>query len=93
MTDNETGNDVNYPINCRKCLSKSYKMCQGHQPGRDLGMKIAQSLPNVRIMWAAYDDKYVYANDVKDAAAMTDDEIRQALRNAVSHLEYMDWIE
>jgi hypothetical protein len=43
-------------------------------------------------MWATYDDKHVYANNVKDAAAMTDDEIRQCLRNAISHFEYLEWL-
>lgn len=92
MTDNEQGDDITYHKRCAKCLRAGNDMCQGHKPGRELGMKIAEALPRMKIKWAAYDDKYIYANNVKDATAMTDDQIRQSLRNAISHFEYIDWI-
>lgn len=77
-----------YRPNCRMC---DYKKCQGHRPGRDLGRTIAQKLPNKKILWGAYDDTCVFPHDAKDASDMTDDEIRQCLRNAVSNLEYSTW--
>lgn len=77
-----------YRPNCRMC---DYKKCQGHRPGRDLGRTIVTRLPNKKILWAAYDDTCVYPHKAKDASDMTDDEIRQCLRNAISNLEYTQW--
>lgn len=74
--------------NCRRC---NYEKCKGHRPGRDLGRSIQQGLPNKKILWAAYDDTCVYPHGAKDASDMTDDEIRQCLRNAVSNLQYSMW--
>lgn len=91
-SENKENNQLTYHTPCSKCLKEGFSYCQGHAAGRDLGMKIANSLPRLRISWATYDDKNIYANNVKDAAAMTDDEIRQCLRNAISHFEYLDWV-
>lgn len=92
MTDNETvaNNSLTYHKHCVKCLRKGHDMCQGHAPGRDLGLQIAAELPRLDVRWAFYDDKNVYANGVKDASDMTDDEIRQCLRNSISHYDYYD---
>lgn len=94
MTDNENeaNGELTYHRRCTKCLRNKFDMCQGHAAGRDLGMKIAEELPRMRISWATYDDKNIYARNVKDARAMNDDEIRQCLRNAISHYEYLDWV-
>lgn len=89
MTDYD---DPIYHRYCRGCLRKGFDMCQGHQPGRDLGMKIAERLSDIKVLWAAFDDACVYPHGAKDAGDMTDDEIRQCLRNAVSHYEYVDWM-
>lgn len=91
-SENTENGEMTFHRRCSKCLRAKFDMCQGHAPGRDLGMKIAESLPRVRTSWATYDDKHVYANNVKDAAAMTDDQIRQTLRNAISNFEYLEWI-
>jgi DNA primase len=77
-----------YRPNCRMC---NYKTCRGHRPGRDLGRTIVKALPNKRVMWAAYDDVCIFPHDAKDASDMTDDEIRQCLRNAVSNFTYESW--
>jgi|SRR6478609_1188903 len=90
--ENEKNGEMTFHRRCSKCVRGGADYCQGHSPGRDLGMKIAESLPRLRISWATYDDKHIYANNVKDAAAMTDDEIRQCLRNTISHFEYLDWV-
>lgn len=85
------------PGKCNKC--KTYE-CQGHRAGRELGHKIANALPNKRILWAAFDDECVFPykplkgyrdKPAKDPGDMTDDEIRQCLRNAVSHYQYVEW--
>jgi DNA primase len=90
--ENESNGSMTYHRHCAKCLKQKLNMCRGHKPGRDLGMKIATSLPRLKTYWAAYDDKHIYARDVKDATDMTDDEIRQCLRNSIAHFEYVDWV-
>ncbi len=75
----------------RSAISGGFKLCIGHNPGRDLGAKIAGNLPRKRVMWASYEDKIVYPHDAKDAGDMTDQEIRQCLRNAVPNFEYTSW--
>ena len=81
--------------NCRMCrgvvVTAANGQCNGHRPGRDLGRSIANQLGNKRILWAAYDDTCVYPHGAKDAGDMTDQEIRQCLKNAVSNLEYSRW--
>lgn len=90
--ENEENGEMTYHKHCAKCVRAGNPYCQGHAPGRDLGMKIVQSLPRLRVSWATYDDRLVYANNVKDASDMTDDEIRQCLKNSISHFDYLDWV-
>lgn len=84
MTDNDDP-EKHIAQNCRKCYPET---CKGHNPGRDLGMSIAKALPNKQIDWAMFDSNTVYPHGAKDAGDMTDDEIRQCIKNAVSHVEY-----
>lgn len=81
--------------NCRACKDVDFKpnevKCKGHRPGRDLGRSIADALSHKRILWAAYNDEVVFPHEAKDASDMTDEEIRQCLKNAVSHVEYSLW--
>lgn len=77
-----------YRPNCRVC---DYKKCVGHRPGRDLGRTLVKRLPTTKMMWGAYDDTCVFPHGAKDASDMTDDEIRQCLREAVSNLTYSQW--
>ncbi|QIN94612.1 DNA primase [Streptomyces phage Muntaha] len=76
---------------CRKCKKRGLNLCAGHNPGRDLGATIAAGLNRKKILWACYDEKVIYPNGAKDAGDMTDDEIRQCLRNAVSNFTYEGW--
>lgn len=85
MTDYD--NFIYYP-NCRQC---NYEKCRGHRPGRDLGRAIVRGLPNKKAMWAAYDDSCVFPHGAKDSSDMTDEEIRQCLKNAISNLQYTQW--
>jgi DNA primase len=93
-TDNENNEngELTFHRHCTKCLKAKYDYCQGHAAGRELGMKIANEFSHKKILWAVYDDKNVYANNVKDLRAMSDDEIRQTLRNSIPHIEYLDWV-
>lgn len=84
MTDNDDPTK-HIADNCRKCYPES---CKGHNPGRDLGMSIAKALPQKDVQWAMYDSNVIYPHDAKDAGDLTDDEIRQCIKNAVSHVEY-----
>ncbi len=76
---------------CRKCKKRGSNLCMGHNPGRDLGATIAAGLHRKKVMWASYDEKMIYPHDAKDAGDMTDEEIRQCLRNAVSNFTYEGW--
>jgi 5S rRNA maturation endonuclease (ribonuclease M5) len=84
MTDFDNRKD-HIAQNCRKCYPEQ---CSGHNPGRDLGMSIANALSNKDIQWAIWDDKTVYPHDAKDAGDLTDEEIRICINNAISHVEY-----
>lgn len=81
--------------NCKKCQHREPRAsgvcCVGHRAGRELGRSIVEGLPNKRVMWAAYDNEVVYPHLAKDACNMSDDEIRQCLKNAVSNLAYEQW--
>lgn len=87
MTDFEQDEDMVRHDNCKKCGGE----CRGHRPGRDLGRKIASKFPHKKVMWATYDDSCVYPHGAKDVGDMTDNEIRQCLRNAISNVHYRNW--
>lgn len=81
---------------CQRCKGMNWPRsepvkCVGHRPGRDFGRAIANGVHYKKVMWAAYDDFCVYPHEAKDVGDMTDDEIRQCLRNAVSNFEYVQW--
>lgn len=82
--------------NCRKCAYG----CEGHRPGVELAKSIREMLPGKRVLWAAMGDGEIYPQEplegyrtgpAKDPGDMTDEEIRQCLRNAVSNAEYQSW--
>ena len=76
---------------CRSCYEQGYSACRGHNPGRDIGQRIADSMKGKSVMWASYDYKQVYPHGAKDAGDMTVEEIRQCIANAVSNYEYQSW--
>lgn len=61
--------------------------CVGHNPGRELGEKIAQSFSR-EVYWAKFNENEVYPRGAKDPGDMTDDEISFCIKNAVSDVEY-----
>lgn len=86
FTDNDK---PQYHVTCAKCRRAGFDMCQGHRPGRALGLKIAERCPTMDVRWAHYSNEELYPRGVKDATDMSDDEVRQTLRNSISHYEYM----
>lgn len=67
-------------------------MTDADQAGRDLGMNIANKLRGKNILWASYSYGKIYPHDAKDAGDMTDEEIVDCIKNAVSDIEYRSWI-
>jgi DNA primase len=67
-------------------------MTDADQAGRDLGFNIANKLKGKDILWASYSYGKIYPHDAKDAGDMTDEEIVDCIRNAVSDIEYRSWI-
>jgi hypothetical protein len=76
---------------CRKCKAEGHKECLGHNPGRDIGYKIAELMKGKHIKWASYDYKRVYHDWKKDMSDLTDQQIREVIEGSVSHFEYMSW--
>lgn len=77
--------------NCAKCKKRKINLCVGHNPGRDLGVTIAAGLQRKQIFWASMQDGMVYPDGAKDPGEMTDNQIRQCLKNAVPNLIYAGW--
>ena len=90
MTDNDDVNLHRQP-NCRKCGTTNKNDCNGHNPGRALGRKIADTMSGKSIKWASYESGLIYPHDAKDAGDMSIIEIRQCIKNAVTNLEYSSW--
>lgn len=66
-------------------------MTDADEAGRQLGFDIANRLKNKNILWASYGYGKIYPHDAKDAGDMTDEEIKQCIKNAVSDIEYRSW--
>lgn len=81
--------------NCSLCKDREPDefgiRCVGHRPGRELGRSIVRAFPHKKILWAAYDDTCVYPHGAKDVGDLTDAEIRQCIKNAVSNIDYVFW--
>lgn len=87
MTDYDDKKKHVYP-GCRKCKSAGSNLCMGHNPGEELGMKIASMLPRQNLMWAHYGGSTRFPEGVKDPDDMDDETIRHSIKNAISHFEY-----
>jgi len=61
------------------------------EAGEKLGKEIASKLPGKSITWASFDDGIRYPNGAKDVGDLTDKDIKQCIKNAVSHFEYISW--
>ena len=74
--------------NCAKCRRDGLNLCRGHNPGEDLGNKIASLMTRQNVMWAHYGGSTRFPPGVKDPDDMDDEMIRKCLRNPISHFEY-----
>jgi DNA primase len=72
-------------------FNKIIIMTDADNAGRELGLSIATKLRMKDVSWASYEYGKVYPHDAKDAGDMTDDEIKQCIKNSVSDIEYRSW--
>ena len=72
-------------------FSKITIMTDSDQAGRELGKSIANKLKRKNILWASYEYGKIYPHNAKDAGDMTDEEIKQCIKNAISDVEYRTW--
>jgi DNA primase len=79
--------DINIQ-NLNKYASTIILMIDNDSAGRALGNTIANKLRNKNILWAKYDHNTIYPHSAKDVGDMTDEEIKQCIKNAIPHFEY-----
>jgi len=79
--------DINIQ-NLNKYASTIIIMTDNDNAGRALGHTIANKLKNKNVLWANYDNGVVYPHHAKDVGDMTDEEIKQCVKNAIPHFEY-----
>jgi DNA primase len=94
MTDFDDAEKHKYQ-GCKKCGARGYKYCLGHNPGRALGQTIATEMAKRGrdIRWAAYQEREVFPEGVKDAGDMVREpsKIAQCIDGAVSNYVYNSW--
>lgn len=76
-----------YP-NCGKCKQRGSNLCMGHNPGEELGMRIADWMDSKDLMWAHCGEATRFPEGIKDPDDMDDEMIRHCIKNSVSHFEY-----
>jgi DNA primase len=79
--------DINIQ-NLNKYASTIIIMTDNDTAGRALGKTIANKLKNKNVLWSQYDYNTVYPHFAKDVGDMTDEEIKQCIKNAIPHFEY-----
>lgn len=79
--------DVNIQ-NLNRYASTVILMTDNDQAGRSLGNTIANKLKSKNVLWAKYDHNNIYPHSAKDVGDMTDEEIKQCIKNAIPHFEY-----
>lgn len=87
MTDNDDKSKHVYK-GCVKCRKQGSNLCKGHNPGEELGMKIADLMGTKRIMWAHHGGVDRFPAGIKDVGDMDDQTIRYSIKNAINHFEY-----
>jgi DNA primase len=76
--------------NLNKYSSSIIIATDADEAGRKLGMEIVGKLTNKSISWASFDDGVIYPNGAKDVGDLTDKEIKQCIKNAITHFEYIN---
>ena len=79
--------DINIQ-NLNKYASTIIIMTDNDPAGRTLGKTIANKLKNKNVLWAKYNHDVIYPHHAKDVGDMTDEEIKQCIKNAIPHFEY-----
>ena len=74
--------------NLNKYSNKIIIATDADEAGRKLGNQLASRLPRKEIYWASYDKDNIYPHGAKDIGDMSEEEIKQCIRNAVPHFEY-----
>jgi DNA primase len=74
--------------NLNRYASTIIIMTDNDQAGRALGNTIAYKLKRKNVLWAKYDHNAIYPHSAKDVGDMTDEEIKQCIKNAIPHFEY-----
>ena len=77
--------------NLNKYSSTIILMTDNDKAGRALGSTIANKLKNKNVLWASYDYNVVYPHEAKDVGDMSDNEIKQCIKNAIPHFEYANF--
>jgi len=73
---------------CQKCRKEGSNLCKGHNPGEELGAKIADMMSTKRIVWAHSGGADRFPEGAKDPDDMDDETIRYSIKNAISNFEY-----
>lgn len=73
---------------CAKCRKQGSNLCKGHNPGEELGFKIADMMSTKRIVWAHHGGATRFPEGAKDPGDMDDEIIRYSIKNAISNFEY-----
>lgn len=87
MTDYDKKSEHKFR-DCHRCKTKHQDDCEGHNPGRDTGLKLAAALHHKDIEWAVFSDTMVYPHG-KDATDLFDGEIQLMIHNSIPHIEYI----
>ena len=77
--------NINY---LNKYSSTVILMTDNDAAGKALGMTIASKLKSKNVLWARYNSFITYPHDAKDVGDLTDEEIKQCVKNAIPHFEY-----
>jgi DNA primase len=74
--------------NLNRYASTVIIMTDNDGAGKALGNVIANRLKNKNVLWAKYNHDCFYPRQAKDVGDLTDEEIKQCIKNAISHFEY-----
>jgi DNA primase len=74
--------------NLNKYASTIIVMTDNDGAGKALGNTIATKLNRKNVLWARYDSDIMYPHEAKDVGDLTNEEIKQCVKNAIPHFEY-----
>ena len=71
-----------------KYASTIILMTDNDRAGKALGTTIASKLNRKNVLWAKYNHDVMYPREAKDVGDLTNEEIKQCIKNAIPHFEY-----